>query len=140
MRPVGERKVAPRSNSGEAAAERGGARGVPLDARRAQRREALIRAAIEVYGARGFRNATVKAVCEAAGLTERYFYESFANGEALLVAALGALTAPRSTRLLPGSDQFRRLLGRPLNPETAIDDGAARAIARRRGRRRSRSR
>jgi AcrR family transcriptional regulator len=29
----------------------------------------------------------VKAVCEAAGLTERYFYESFANSEALLVAA-----------------------------------------------------
>ncbi|GGC53670.1 TetR/AcrR family transcriptional regulator [Chelatococcus reniformis] len=93
---MGERKVTRRNNSGEAAAERGGGarryRGVPLDARRAQRREALVRAAVEVYGARGYRNATVKAICEAAGLTERYFYESFANGEALLVAAFRAVT------------------------------------------------
>lgn len=35
----------------------------------------------------GYRNATVKAVCEAAGLTERYFYESFSNSEELLVAS-----------------------------------------------------
>jgi len=57
-----------------------------LEQRRAQRRAALIRAAIGVYGARGYRHATVRAVCEAAGITERYFYESFPNSEALLVA------------------------------------------------------
>jgi AcrR family transcriptional regulator len=51
------------------------------------RRELLIEAAVRVYGEVGYRNATVKAVCEAAGLTERYFYESFANSEALLIAA-----------------------------------------------------
>jgi AcrR family transcriptional regulator len=31
-------------------------------------------------------------VCEAAGLTERYFYESFANSEELLIAAFNAVT------------------------------------------------
>jgi AcrR family transcriptional regulator len=67
-------------------------RGSSAVERRAQRREQLIRAAIEVYGERGYRNATVKAVCEAAGLTERYFYESFLNSEALLVASYRAVT------------------------------------------------
>jgi AcrR family transcriptional regulator len=62
------------------------------DERRAQRRSQLIGAAIEVYGERGYRQSTVKAVCEAAGLTERYFYESFANSEDLLIASYNAVT------------------------------------------------
>ena len=41
-------------------------------------------AAIRTYGEKGFRNTSVKAVCVAAGLTERYFYEWFANSEDLL--------------------------------------------------------
>jgi AcrR family transcriptional regulator len=66
-------------------------RGVSQDERRAQRRGQLIAAAIAVYGERGYRQATVKAVCEAAGLTERYFYESFANSEDLLIASYNAV-------------------------------------------------
>jgi AcrR family transcriptional regulator len=61
-------------------------RGVSHDERRAQRRAQLIAAAIAVYGETGYRHATVKAVCEAAGLTERYFYE-------LLIASYNAVTA-----------------------------------------------
>jgi AcrR family transcriptional regulator len=68
-------------------------RGVPQDERRALRRHQLIAAAIAVYGERGYRQATVKAVCEAAGLTERYFYESFANSEELLLASYNAVTS-----------------------------------------------
>jgi len=67
-------------------------RGVSQEERRAQRRSQLIAAAIEVYGEIGYRQATVKAVCEAAGLTERYFYESFANSEELLIASYNAVT------------------------------------------------
>jgi len=67
-------------------------RGVSPEQRRAGRRARLIAAAIAVYGERGYRNATVKAVCEAAGLTERYFYESFENSEALLVTSFNAVT------------------------------------------------
>lgn len=67
-------------------------RGSSADERRAKRREALIRAAILVYGERGYRSATVKSVCEAAGLTERYFYESFANSEALLASSYQTVT------------------------------------------------
>jgi AcrR family transcriptional regulator len=65
---------------------------VSQDERRAQRRSQLIAAAIDVYGERGYRQATVKAVCEAAGLTERYFYESFTNSEDLLIASYHAVT------------------------------------------------
>lgn len=61
--------------------------GMDADERRSERRLKLIDAAIEVYGEVGYRAATVKAICEAAELTERYFYESFANSEALLIAA-----------------------------------------------------
>jgi len=67
-------------------------RGIPQDERRAQRRNQLMMAGIAVYGERGYRQATVKAVCEAAGLTERYFYESFANSEELLIACFNAVT------------------------------------------------
>ena len=67
-------------------------RGAAADERRTQRRCQLIAAAIQVYGERGYQNSTVKAVCEAAGLTERYFYESFANSEALLEASFHAVT------------------------------------------------
>jgi AcrR family transcriptional regulator len=67
-------------------------RGVSQDDRRAQRRGQLVAAAIAVYGERGYRQATVKAVCEAAGLTERYFYESFANSDELLIASFNAVT------------------------------------------------
>ncbi|WP_426437852.1 TetR/AcrR family transcriptional regulator [Bradyrhizobium genosp. P] len=61
--------------------------GMDAEERRAERRLKLINAAVEVYGEVGYRGATVKAICEAAELTERYFYESFANSEALLIAA-----------------------------------------------------
>lgn len=53
--------------------------------RLAERRARLIEAALAVYGSQGYRAASVKAICAAAGLTERYFYEAFANSEALLI-------------------------------------------------------
>ena len=61
--------------------------GQSAEERALARRERLLEAAIDVFGTLGYRNATVKTVCEAAGLTERYFYESFENREALLIAA-----------------------------------------------------
>jgi AcrR family transcriptional regulator len=67
-------------------------RGQSQEQRRAERRSRLIAGAIAVYGERGYHQATVKAVCEAAGLTERYFYESFANSEALLIDSYNTVT------------------------------------------------
>ncbi len=60
--------------------------------RQAERRDRLLRAAIATYGEQGYRNTPVADVCRAAGLTPRYFYESFANSEALLIAAYETVT------------------------------------------------
>jgi AcrR family transcriptional regulator len=77
--------------------------GHSAEERRLQRRGQLIDAAIHVYGEQGYRNATVKAVCDAAGLTERYFYESFTNSEALLIASFDVVAHLALERL----DQIR---------------------------------
>jgi AcrR family transcriptional regulator len=61
-------------------------RGVSAEERRAERRAALIEAGLEVIGTQGWANTTVRGVCRQAGLTERYFYESFPDHEALLLA------------------------------------------------------
>lgn len=62
-------------------------RGSAVEERRAQRRQQLIDAAIRVYGENGYRHSGVKQVCDAAGLTQRYFYESFAHSDELLIAS-----------------------------------------------------
>ena len=90
-------------------------RGQSQEQRRAERRARLIEGAIAVYGERGYHQATVKAVCEAAGLTERYFYESFANSEALLIDSYNTVTYGvlgeilRAGETLPESASVRRL-------------------------------
>ncbi|AFM19161.1 transcriptional regulator [Mycolicibacterium chubuense NBB4] len=53
--------------------------GVPLQDRQARRRDELITAGIGLLGSPGGPSLTVRAVCRAAGLTERYFYESFTD-------------------------------------------------------------
>lgn len=62
-------------------------RGRSADERRKDRRSRLVRAAVKLYGAKGYANVGVRAICVEAGLTERYFYEAFENGEALAIAA-----------------------------------------------------
>ncbi len=62
-------------------------RGVPLAARREERRQRLIAAAFAVYAREGYSASTVRMICSEAGLTPRYFYESFADPTALLLVA-----------------------------------------------------
>jgi AcrR family transcriptional regulator len=61
-------------------------RGVSAEERRTQRRARLIDAALDVIAAQGIANLTMTAVRERAGLTERYFYESFGDRDELLEA------------------------------------------------------
>jgi AcrR family transcriptional regulator len=51
--------------------------GVPLQDRQTLRRDELIIAGVNVLGGESGSALTVRAVCRAAELTERYFYESF---------------------------------------------------------------
>jgi AcrR family transcriptional regulator len=54
--------------------------------REAGRRERLLDAGLELFGAPDGAAATVRGVCAEAQLTPRYFYESFDDLDALLVA------------------------------------------------------
>jgi AcrR family transcriptional regulator len=80
--------------------------GVPLEDRQALRRDDLIAAGIDLLGGKGGPALTVRAVCRAAGLTERYFYESFSDRDefvravyddvcAKAMATLSSSTTPR---------------------------------------------
>ncbi|HJW41927.1 MAG TPA: helix-turn-helix domain-containing protein [Rhizomicrobium sp.] len=61
--------------------------GASFEDRLSERRERLIRAAVEVFGRAGRDGATVAAICAQAGLTARYFYESFPSRDALFLEA-----------------------------------------------------
>lgn len=68
-------------------------RGVSAEERRRQRREQLLDAALDVVGELGPSAATVEAVCKRAGLSKRYFYESFDDREAVLIALVERVMA-----------------------------------------------
>lgn len=74
-------------------------RGVSNETRKAERRLKLIEAGIRVFGSTGYHSATVKGLCQEAGLTERYFYESFSNAEALFTACYLHITDTLRERL-----------------------------------------
>ena len=86
-----------------------------MEDRVAARRARFIEAGIELFGTQGFRGATVRGICAAAGLTDRYFYESFPTLEALLAAVYTTL-----------KDHFAaRLTDESLHPEAWQGDAAA---------------
>jgi AcrR family transcriptional regulator len=51
----------------------------------------LVKAAMELYGERGFERTTVAEIAERAGLTERTFFRHFADKREVLFAGAGAL-------------------------------------------------
>ncbi len=80
--------------------------GVPLENRLALRRDKLIAAGVQLLGDESGPAVTVRAVCRQAGLTERYFYESFADRDEFVRAvydevctrAMSALTSASTPR------------------------------------------
>lgn len=61
-------------------------RGRTAEERRAERRGRLLAAGLELWGDHGWAAVTMRGVCAHAGLNDRYFYESFTDVEALLLA------------------------------------------------------
>ncbi|WP_167193216.1 TetR/AcrR family transcriptional regulator [Brevibacterium pigmentatum] len=76
--------------------------GASREARESARREQIIAAGIELFGTQGYRAATVGAICETAGLNKRYFYESFATLEDLLVEVYERVVADLRAAVLAG--------------------------------------
>jgi AcrR family transcriptional regulator len=66
-------------------------RGEPAEQRLARRRQVLLDAALDCLHVEGIAGVSVRSVCARARLTPRYFYESFADLDELLVAAVDAV-------------------------------------------------
>ncbi|MET8799624.1 TetR/AcrR family transcriptional regulator [Nocardia sp. NPDC004568] len=82
-------------------------RGRTLDARSAERREQLVDVGFALLGTDGSAAVTMRAVTRLANLSPRYFYESFADRRALLVAVYDRLETELLTQLStvdPGGD------------------------------------
>ncbi|WP_059013438.1 TetR/AcrR family transcriptional regulator [Streptomyces specialis] len=79
-------------------------RGADRRQRQDERRARLMEAGIETFGTIGYRNATVDRVCAAAGLTKRYFYESFDDSEELLLAVYGRVAEELHTRIVADAE------------------------------------
>ena len=76
-------------------------KGVSADDRRIDRRNRLVGAAFEIAGTEGAGALGVGRVCLAAGLTKRYFYESFASLAELQSAVVDHAIAAMLERVDP---------------------------------------
>lgn len=74
--------------------------GTTLADRQAARRERLLDVGLDLLGTGGSAAVTVRSVCRQAGLTDRYFYESFADREALLLAVFDRVAQEAGTALV----------------------------------------
>jgi len=77
-------------------------RGESSAERQEARRVRLVAAGLAVFGGgTGYGAATVRQVCAEAGLTERYFYESFANRNDLFLAVYAHCVERVGAALIP---------------------------------------
>ena len=90
--------------------------GVPLQDRQQLRRDELIAAGVDLLGGEAGPALTVRAVCRAAGLTERYFYESFSDRDEFVravyddVCARAMSTLSSSTSAQDAVERFVALM------------------------------
>lgn len=64
------------------------------------RRRQLLDAGLALIGTRGWAETTVRAVCDEAGLSTRFFYESFAGLDALALAVYDEVVDETFTRVV----------------------------------------
>src|SRR6202165_1382300 len=65
---------------------------VSAEDRSAERRRRLLDAGLELFGTKGIAATTIADICDEAGLTKRYFYESFATIDDLAGAVFADIT------------------------------------------------
>ncbi len=104
--------------------------GRSLAERELERKRKFMQAGLQLFGTQGFRQATVRAICKEAQLTDRYFYQSFGSLETLLLAVyedcmthlskeiLAAITEgyqdqDPGTAIIAGLDKFFEVLEDP---------------------------
>lgn len=83
-------------------------RGASASERAAARRERLMETALELLGTEGWSGTTVRSVCAHAKLNPRYFYESFTDLDALVVAVFDRVSAETTRALLAAAKAVPR--------------------------------
>jgi AcrR family transcriptional regulator len=81
--------------------------GKAASTRQRERRAKLLSAGIKLIGSEGFAATSIDAVCSEAGLTKRYFYESFTNSEELLIESYRAATKELMNSILMAAAPYR---------------------------------
>lgn len=90
--------------------------GLTPDERREKRRGQFMQAGLEVFAAKGWAASTVLDICQAARLSQRYFYELHASREALFLAVLERIAseveaAVRAAATVPDQSPRQRARG-----------------------------
>lgn len=80
-----------------AAATRRGYGGRSAEELRAERRERLLAAAMELFGTQGYLATRIEHLCAEAKVTTRHFYEQFSDREALLMAVFDRVITDAAT-------------------------------------------
>ncbi|AWB93888.1 TetR/AcrR family transcriptional regulator [Aeromicrobium chenweiae] len=80
-------------------------RGMTAEQRHADRRTRLLEATLEVWGSEGGPTVTMTRICAAAGLTERYFYQSFSGLDEALMAVMDDIAAQIAERAVAAVDE-----------------------------------
>lgn len=96
--------------------------GLASSERAKERQCRLIAAGLDVFGTEGYATAKIKTLCRAAGLSERYFYESFDSREQLLTAIYDDL----SSRLM--NDVVNAVTAPGIELSDAVRDGMAAVV------------
>jgi AcrR family transcriptional regulator len=86
--------------------------GTTLTDRKAARRDQLLAAGLDLLGTQGSAAVSVRAVCRHAKLTERYFYENFADREQLVLAVYERVAADARQALVDAVPDAR---GKPAD-------------------------
>lgn len=95
-------------------------RGVSGAERLAGRRQKLLDAGFELFGTRGIAATGIGDICEQAGLTKRYFYESFQTIDQLAVAVFDQVTRRVAEQIIPAI-----IVGGGRDPRPALAAHAA---------------
>lgn len=91
--------------------------GQSAEARRKERRDRLIDAALDAASDNAWRTMTVDKLCAAAGLNKRYFYESFTDLDAVAAAAVDDIAAQVSVATVTA---VTSVLDEPLERQAAV--------------------
>ncbi|MDQ2728380.1 MAG: TetR/AcrR family transcriptional regulator [Actinomycetota bacterium] len=101
--------------------------GTTLDARRDERRRLLLEVGLDLLGGEGSGAVTVRSVCRHAKLTDRYFYENFADRDELMLTVFDQVAAEARDALVAATAEVATA---PVGVPAPADRLARRAVER----------